>query len=172
MGAITQPRPLRNLDSNKKSTRTPPYPIAAATILLKGAMIGLNNAGYLVNMTGAANVVCLGIADRTYENTTTPDQFADLEMQGAGPNVTIAGVAAAIGAAGGLAGVAEQGWFEMFNDVGGNAIAMTDVGTSIYAIDNQTVSKNNAGSKAGTVVYVDPISGLVVVSFDPFAGRP
>lgn len=115
-----------------------PMGIAAAAKIWSGAIVCLAttgaNSGFLVQGQSATGLVCLGVAERTYDNTYSGNT------------------------AGGITMVPRQGVYLMNVGTGVDAIAATAVGQDCFIIDDNTVGLTNGGgarSRAGVVVAVD-----------------
>lgn len=107
------------------------YP-AAAALILAGTIVVINAAGNAEMGTTALSKVCVGVADDTVDNSA--------------------------GAAGALQVPVRRGCFRFANSASTDAIALTDIGTNCYIVDNQTVAKTsgtNTRSVAGVVRDVD-----------------
>ncbi|MBM3457334.1 MAG: hypothetical protein FJX77_02195 [Armatimonadetes bacterium] len=93
------------------------YPLAASTTIYKGTLVAVNAAGYLLSISDAANLIFVGVAEDTINNSS--------------------------GAAGDKsARVRKDGTFE-FVYAGGNA-TQANVGDVVNAQDNQTVDEDAA----------------------------
>lgn len=105
------------------------FPVAAATILHAGTIACLNASGLLVAGAVATTLRCVGVVPKRIDN--------------------------AAGAASAVMGEVEAGVFGPFNNsAAGDAIALADVGTTCFIVDNDTVAKTNGSSTrsaAGTV---------------------
>ncbi|MGB3407086.1 MAG: hypothetical protein WBA67_06290 [Jannaschia sp.] len=141
MAALTAPRTTSELIG-----QTMTGPMAAAVSIFAGAMIMRNAAGNLVPATAAANLVGVGCASRTIDNSD--------------------------GAAGAEAAEYVPGIFRFANSAAADAITAADIGKLVYAVDDQTVAKTSGGasrSPAGFVEMIDPQG--VWVRFDEVLTR-
>jgi len=105
---------------------------AAASLCLAGTIAVLNSSGNAEMGTTATGKVAVGVFDETVDNTG--------------------------GVAGGVQVATRRGCFQFANSASTDAIANTDIGTTCYIVDNQTVAKTsgtNTRSVAGVVRAVD-----------------
>lgn len=108
------------------------FPVAAATKLYAGSLACLNASGYLTKGAVATTLKTVGVVQATVDNT-------------AGAN---AAVTAKV----------KRGCFRFGNSTSTDLIALTEVGSSCYVVDDQTVAKTNGTSTrsvAGIVRDVD-----------------
>lgn len=118
------------------------FPVAANTVIWEGAQVGLSGvaaAAVAVPMSTAVGLNCVGVADGTADNR------------------------------GGLAGAQTVdvglGAFLMNID-GADPVTIADVGATVYATDDNTISKTNGGntkSKAGVLFAIDSSGAAWVV---------
>lgn len=110
------------------------FPVAASTLIWAGTIACLNASGLLVAGSTSATLRCVGVAPKRIDN--------------------------AAGGASAISGEVEAGVFGPFNNsASADAIALADVGTTCFIVDNDTVAKtsnSNARSAAGTVWDVTP----------------
>lgn len=99
------------------------FPVAAATSLYAGDMIGTDASG---NALAAGTTGCLQIWGRCEADAINT-------------------VAAGVGTAGDIQVTVRQGVFGQLNASGVNACSAADVGNIVYASGAQTVSRNNGG---------------------------
>lgn len=107
-------------------------PVAAATRIYGGSMVAINASGYAVPGATSTTLKAAGVAERRADN--------------------------AAGAAGDLRVRLSKGVFRFGNSASNDAIALTDIGSTCYIVDDQTVAKTNGTntrSAAGTVFDVD-----------------
>jgi hypothetical protein len=107
------------------------FPVKAATKIFAGSIVALN-AGKAVPGSTAVGLVAVGRAEEQVDNSSGAD--GDL-------NVSV-----------------RRGCFRFLNSAAGDAIAVSDVGSTCYIVDDQTVAKTNGGatrSAAGTIRDVD-----------------
>lgn len=97
------------------------FPLAAATTIPGGVMVALNASGLLVNAATSTTLKCVGVTERRYDNSA--------------------------GAASAINGEAHRGVYGPFaNSASGDQIALADVGSDCYLVDNQTVAKTSGSS--------------------------
>lgn len=117
----------------------PPFPVAAATIILMGIMVAVNQSGYLVPASADSSLRVLGRSEEYVDNSA--------------------------GAAGAKTCKVKRGIFGWQNGTSTQAISDLHVGRPCYAVDNQTVALRNPTGEypyAGRVYDVDS-DGLVYV---------
>jgi len=105
--------------------------VKAATKIYGGSIV-VNDAGVLAPGRTATGLIAMGMADETYDNTS--------------------------GAANAITGQAIGGTFRFGNSASSDAIALTDIGSSCYIVDDQTVAKTSGSSSrsiAGKIIDVD-----------------
>lgn len=116
-------------------------PAAAGVTIHAGAMIGRNIAGALAPMVGGAGFIGVGRAERSVDNQN--------------------------GAVGAVRVEYVPGVFRYENSGGADEIAEAEIGTLVYAVDDQTVARTSATgtrSPAGIVERIDELG--VWVRFD------
>lgn len=104
-----------------------------------GAIIVINSAGYAVPATSAAtHKCCLGVADKEYDLSTSNGQF----------RIKV-----------------KPGIYKVVNG-SGDPVAIADIGSTVYLLDDQTIGKTNPGgntlSAAGKMVDLDADGGVWV----------
>lgn len=107
-------------------------PVAAATRIWGGSIVCINAAGYAVPGATATTLKAVGVSEERADNS--------------------AGVAGAIRVR------CRKGPHRFANSAAADAIALTDVGSDCYIVDDQTVAKTNGTntrSVAGKVFDVD-----------------
>ncbi len=117
----------------------PPFPVAAATIILMGIMVAVNQSGYLVPASADPSLRVLGRSEEYVDNSA--------------------------GAAGAKTCKVKRGIFGWQNGTSTQAISDLHVGRPCYALDNQTVVLRNPTGDypyAGRIYDVDS-DGLVYV---------
>lgn len=117
------------------------FPVAAATKIPGGVIVALNASGQAVNGATSTTLKAVGMSEALADNTA--------------------------GAAGDIKVLVRRGCFKFGNSSAGDLIALADVGSSCYIVDNQTVAKTNGSSTrsiAGTVRDIDS-DGSVWVEF-------
>lgn len=97
---------------------------AAASKCLAGTIAVLNSAGNAEMATTATGKICVGVFDETVDNTG--------------------------GSAGGVQVAVRRGCFQFANSASTDALANTDIGATVYLVDNQTVAKTSATSSRST----------------------
>lgn len=108
---------------------TLPLPIKASTIIYGGATVAIDSSGYAVPATAATGLKVVGIAEKTYDNS-------------AGTN-------------GALWMHATCGAFTRDVGTSGDALAVTDWGATVYAIDDHTVGKTTAsGTRSPAGIFL------------------
>ena len=127
-------------DTPQKAVGDRDLPVAATTRIFAGAIVQLNAAGYAVPASATIANVTLGRAERTADN-----------LAGAAGDVTVK---------------VRSGRFRFANSSAGDLIGRTEIGKTVYVVDDQTVAKTNASGvrpAAGTCFDVDALG--VWVSF-------
>lgn len=115
---------------HKAMTRRQAYPVAAATIIYKGALVALNAAGDAIPAINTAGFIVVGIADHQVDNSG--------------------------GAAGDLSVVCMRGSFSL-NGEGGDLPTAALLGRPVYAAsDNEVEATAGAGAViAGILEEID-----------------
>lgn len=111
------------------------FPVEAAAVIFKGALVGINAAGFAIPMDAAATTIqCLGVADEKVTGTT----------QGAKSVRVIGG----------------REWL-----LAASSIAQSQVGDEMLAIDDDTVDETSVnGATIGRLTkFVSSTSGWVFV---------
>jgi len=88
-----------------------PFPLAAATKIVEGALVNVNAAGYAVNATDTTGERCVGVASQECDNTTGAAGDADAIVWTGGAIDVLTNFSATI----------------------------ANVGDKVYVVDNQTV---------------------------------
>ncbi|MCC7097275.1 MAG: hypothetical protein IT472_08860 [Thermomonas sp.] len=115
------------------------FPIAAATTIYAGALVQLNAAGFLVPASATAANIAVGRADETVVNA---------------------------GEAGAASVDVRRGIFRFANSAAGDLIARSEIGKTVYVVDDQTVAKtNNAGARPAAGICFDVDAQGVWVEF-------
>ena len=107
-------------------------PLAANAKVFQGGMVQIAASGYGVAAVATVANVTVGVARETVDNTG--------------------------GAAGAVSVKTRRGVFRFDNSAAGDAIGRTEIGKTVYAVDDQTVAKtDNAGARpaAGKCFDVD-----------------
>lgn len=105
---------------------------AAASKVLAGTIVVINAAGFAEAATTATGKKAAGVAEETVDNSA--------------------------GSAGDLQVPVRRGVFQFANSASTDAIALTEIGSTCYLVDNQTVAKTDGTgtrSAAGIVRDVD-----------------
>ena len=109
------------------------HPVAAGAVIFAGALVCLNASGFAVKGSTSATLKASGMARARVDNTAGADGALRLEVD-------------------------RHGLYQFANSAAGDAIALADMGSTAYIVDDQTVAKTNGGgtrSAAGKVVDVD-----------------
>ena len=107
-------------------------PVAAATRIYGGHMVGVNTSGMGVPGSATASLIIMGVSDEYADNTA--------------------------GAAGATSVMVRRGKAWKLANLSGDAVTQADVGKSCYVADSITVAKTsntNARPVAGTVIAVE-----------------
>lgn len=107
-------------------------PVAAATRIWGGSIVCINSSGYAVPGATSTTLKAAGVAEVRADNSA--------------------------GAAGDIRVPVRKGVHRFANSAAGDAIALADIGSTCYVVDDQTVAKTNGTntrSSAGTVFDVD-----------------
>lgn len=141
MAALTK---SKNVPELADGARQFAYPIEAATIVYLGSMVALNANGNAVPASVSTAIKIVGRAERVLNGIPGVDG-ANIAGAGTAPNPPN------LGAAGAISIVARRGVFKYDNATGADAVGVADIGNLAYAIDDETVSRNN-GAGGTTVV--------------------
>jgi hypothetical protein len=107
-------------------------PMAASTLIYAGSIVCVNSSGLAVKGAVSTTLKAAGVAKEQVDNSA--------------------------GAASALRIEVERGVFRFGNSSAGDLIALADIGSSCYIVDDQTVAKTNGGSTrsvAGVIRDVD-----------------
>ena len=107
-------------------------PVEAAKLIYSGAIAMVNANGNAVPASAVPGLIAVGRAEVRADNT--------------------------LGAAGAITVKVRRGVFCLVNSSGADAITNANIGTTVYAVDDQTVALTNGGntrSAVGTVNHVD-----------------
>lgn len=132
MTATTENRPTDEKGDSPIARLFPALPVAAATTIRHGVMVGINQSGYLVEVSADPTIRVLGRSEEYVDNSA--------------------------GAAGALTCKVKRGIFGWTNSATTLAVADAHVGRLAFAVDNQTVAlRNPTGTYpvAGRVYDVD-----------------
>lgn len=127
MTALTAPRATPTLETGANYWRT--FGVAADEVINPGALVAINDAGYLEEGTTATDLRCVGIAVPKRQQM-------------------VGGVVNATSLAAGVATCEVQSCIALMVN-GSTSITLADVGNDCYIVDDQTVHRTN-GSTAGT----------------------
>ncbi len=116
-----------------------PYPVKAATRIFAGVMVAVDATGFAVPAATSTTHKCVGVATRQVNN-----------LAGANGEQLI---------------VADRRphWFA--NSTAGELIALADVGSDCFIVDDNTVAKTNGTntrSRAGKIINVSAAQGVLV----------
>lgn len=109
-------------------------PVKADAKIFAGAMVAIDATGYAVPASTSTTLKVIGRADARADNTGGADGAIKVK---------------------GRAGI-----FRFANSAAADLIALADVGSTCYAVDDQTVAKTNGTntrSAAGTIFDVDAL---------------
>lgn len=118
------------LRDNKEFT----FPVATTKKLYAGAIACLSATGFLTPGAAATTLKAVGVMQAQADNS--------------------------LGADGAITGKVRRGVFRFANSAAGDLIALTEIGSDCYIVDDQTVAKTNGGatrSVAGKVRDVDSV---------------
>lgn len=122
----------------------PAAPVAAATRLYASAAVGVNLSGYVVPMSAAPNLRCLGVTEEEVNNSA--------------------------GSAGDLSATRiRRGPWRFSNNISTEALTAADVGRICYALDDDTATRTSGGgtrSALGRVLEVTSTYVLVEAGTD------
>lgn len=116
----------------KRTGRNLSLPVAAATKIFAGSIVCVNTSNLAVKGATSTTLKAAGVAKEQVDNTN--------------------------GAAGDLRIEVERGTFLFANSTSTDAIALQDIGSTCFIVDDQTVAKTNGSSTrsaAGVVRDVD-----------------
>lgn len=116
----------------KRSSHQFSFPVEASTKIFAGSMVCINTSNNAVKGAASTTLKCVGVATEQADNSA--------------------------GAAGAINVPVERGCWRFANSTAGDAIALTNVGSPCYVVDDQTVALTNGSSTrsvAGTIRDVD-----------------
>lgn len=99
------------------------FPVAANQIIFAGSMVGINAAGYAVKMSAITTLRSVGVAQAKVDNTGGASGDKNVRVR--------------------------RGTFLFAN---GESIALTDVGATAYANDDQTLFKTSTGRSVTGII--------------------
>lgn len=139
MTALSKAKKTQKLQSSGVLAERFNFPLAADAVIWGGAVVALNQSGYLVPASADASLFVCGVACESVDNTG--------------------------GSAGDLYCTVLKGAFEAVNSSSTDALTAADVGRPCYVVDDQTVARTSAGGArpyAGTVAHVESSSEIYV----------
>jgi hypothetical protein len=98
------------------------FTVKLGETIYAGALVALNASGELVNFTAATGLVCVGVAESTVENA-------------------VSGSVLNTG----------SGIFCFKNSAGADEITLTEIGATVYGVDNETVALTDGSSSRSAV---------------------
>lgn len=125
---------VQDRDTRARSGHRREPPVKAATKIYAGAMVAIDTNGLAVPVSTALNLKVIGRCERQVDNSA--------------------------GANGDLNAPTLTGVYRFDNSASTDAIALKDVGSTCYAVDDHTVAKTDGGgtrSAAGTIFDVDTL---------------
>lgn len=146
------------------------FGVAASTTIYGGSLVAVNSSGYAVPASATAGLKIVGRCERQVINQATGGSVT--------PNGIANGNAASINVD------VHQGAFYFDANTDGGAFTIADFGANVYAVDDHTVSKSDAG---GTRLYAGYVLdgggvmappgqtsqiGIMVATANPFALNP
>ena len=115
-----------SIDTPRREGIVMDYGVSASSTVLKGTLVQLAD-GYAESMTKAASLKFAGVAYEQIKNSTATDGAVRVKVY-------------------------KKGIFEFIMA----SAAVTDVGTEVYALDNQTVTKTSTdATKVGKIMSVE-----------------
>jgi hypothetical protein len=108
------------------------YPVKAGALLFQGG-IAVLNGGWADKGQVATGLVALGRIEKTIDNSTGANGTQNVPVR--------------------------QGVFKFGNSAAADAIALVNVGSDCFLVDDQTVALTNGGgtrSRAGKIINVEP----------------
>lgn len=117
-------------------------PLKANTKIWKGAMVAVDATGFIVNVTAATGLTCIGVAMRTVDNTGGADGAKSIQV--------------------------ESGMFPMTNSTtASDDVRRQEIGSPVYGVDNQTVGRIATGrSVVGVLHSFQETDGLPIIRFE------
>lgn len=116
------------------------FPVAASTKLFAGSLVCINSSGLATKGAVSTTLKAVGVATEAADNSA--------------------------GAASAIRVKTRRGTFRFANSTAGDLIALADVGSDCYIVDDQTVAKTNGTSTrsvAGKIRDVDSIGVWVEI---------
>lgn len=118
-------------------------PVKASSLIYKGAMVAVGSDGYAVEASTATGLTVVGVAVRQADNSSGSNGDIDVQV--------------------------EIGIFPMENSADSDELDWSDVGSVVFAVDDQTVAKTDGGSTrsaAGVLWAMDRKTGKPLISFE------
>lgn len=120
------------LDSKKMIGPSNIAPVAADAVIYVGAMVAINATGFLEPASTSTTIIVAGRAVEQVDNTGGDDGAVSCKF--------------------------ERGIFLMKNSADADELTLADLGSAVFAVDDQTVAKTDGGgtrSAAGTLYWFD-----------------
>ena len=115
-------------------------PVATNVKIHQGGLVQINNAGFAVPGSATAANVAIGRAEQPADNTGGANGAITIDVR--------------------------RGIFRFANSAAGDLIARTEIGKTVYVVDDQTVAKtNNAGARPAAGICYDVDAQGVWVEF-------
>lgn len=115
-------------------------PLPANGKVYQGGMVQITAAGYAASASATAANVTIGRAEETVDNTGGANADKSIKVR--------------------------RGVFRFGNSAAGDLIARTEIGKTVYVVDDQTVAKtNNAGARPAAGICFDVDAQGVWVEF-------
>jgi hypothetical protein len=126
-----------NRNTVERSNNLFNFPVAASTKIYQGSLVCINSSGLAVPAATSTTLKCVGRAEQLADNS--------------------AGLASAITIQ------VKRGCFKFANSAAADLIALKDIGSNAYLVDDQTVALTNgtnSRSVAGIIRDVDSDGGV------------
>lgn len=115
-------------------------PLPANGKIIQGGMVQITAAGYAASASATAANVTIGRAEETVDNTGGANGAVSIDVK--------------------------RGIFRFANSAAGDLITRTEIGKTVYVVDDQTVAKtNNAGARPAAGICFDVDAQGVWVEF-------
>lgn len=115
-------------------------PLPANGKIIQGGMVQIAASGFAVSATATAANVAIGRAEESVDNTGGANGAASIDVR--------------------------RGIFRFANSAAGDLIGRTEIGKTVYVVDDQTVAKtNNAGARPAAGICFDVDAQGVWVEF-------
>lgn len=99
--------------------RTRTVPVAANAVIQQGGQVQINAAGYAVPASATVANVTIGMAKAKVDNTGGANGAVNVDV--------------------------DRGVFRFGNSTSTDLIGLTQIGSTVYVVDDQTVAKTNGG---------------------------